>query len=166
MENKESPRGQQYTTISGLPQVIEGLTRSVNHSQFQTSSGKSSSANAEKGIKQRWGSIRTVFEGKENMVVLAAALDPRYKKLTFLAPEDVIRVQGTIEVLAVKEEAKAGTGEFTQLQRADDSGVVEKSALDVLLQSDTESDDESEQEEEDAQDRRVQIVRGEVKVYL
>jgi len=33
--------GQQYTTISGLPQVVKGLTRAVHQSQFETSSGKS-----------------------------------------------------------------------------------------------------------------------------
>ncbi|KAL3980064.1 doublesex- and mab-3-related transcription factor 3 [Sarotherodon galilaeus] len=142
--------GQQYTTVSGLPQV--------------TSSGKSFIASAEKGITQRWGSICTFSADKENPVILAAALDPRYRKLKFLAPEDVIRVQGTVEVLAVKE-ANAGTHEHAKVQTANGSGRIEKTALDNLLESVTLTVCVNE-EAASKEDQDVQVVRSEVQLYF
>lgn len=101
--------------------MVKGLTRAVHQSKFETSSGKSFIASAEKGITQRWGSICTISADKENLVILAAALDPRYRKLKFLTPEDGIRLQGSVEVLAVKE-AKTTTmqncrGPMVQVER-------------------------------------------------
>lgn len=46
---------------------------------------------------------------RDNPLVLAAAIDPRFRKMTFISPEDGTRVQSTVEVLAIKE-AKAETG--------------------------------------------------------
>ncbi|XP_059183544.1 E3 SUMO-protein ligase ZBED1-like [Centropristis striata] len=154
--------GQQYTTISGLPQVVKGLTRAVHQSQFETSSGKSFISSAERGITQRWGSLCTVSGDKENPVLLAAALDPRYKKLKFLTPEDGIRLQGSIEVLAVKEAKTTGT-QNAKLQKANGSG--RKSALETLLQSDTDSLSENEDEESE-EDRKIQVVINEVRLYF
>ncbi|XP_039464809.1 E3 SUMO-protein ligase ZBED1-like [Oreochromis aureus] len=156
--------GQQYTTVSGLPQVVKGLTRAVHQSQLETSSGKSFIASAEKGITQRWGSVCTSSADKENPVILAAALDPKYRKLKFLAPEDVIRVQGTVEVLAVKE-ANAGTHEHAKVQTANGSGRIEKTALDNLLESDTDSQGDNE-EAASKEDQDVQVVRSEVQLYF
>lgn len=96
--------GQQYTTISGLPQVVKGLTRAVHQSQFETSSGKSFITSAEKGITQRWGSICTISADKENPVILAAALDPRYRNLKFLTPEDGIKCRGVLKCLLSKKQ--------------------------------------------------------------
>ncbi|KAL3981335.1 ribonucleases P/MRP protein subunit RPP25 [Sarotherodon galilaeus] len=67
--------GQQYTTISGLPQVVKGLTRAVHQSQFETSSGQSFIASAEKGITQRWGSICT-FSAKKTLLFLQLPWTP------------------------------------------------------------------------------------------
>ncbi|XP_051800523.1 E3 SUMO-protein ligase ZBED1-like [Acanthochromis polyacanthus] len=155
---------QQYTTISGLPQVVKGLTRAVHQSQFETNSGKSFISSAEKGITQRWGSICTISGDKENPVLLAAALDPRYRKLKFLTPEDGIRLQGSIEVLAVKEAKTTGTQDAKgPMQRAHGSG--RKSALETLLQSDTDSLSENEDGESE-EDRKIQVVINEVRLYF
>lgn len=154
--------GQQYTTISGLPQVVKGLTRAVHQSKFETSSGKSFITSAEKGITQRWGSICTISADKENPVILAAALDPRYRKLKFLTPEDGIRLQGSVEVLAMKEAKTTGTQD-AKLQRANGSGG--KSALETLLQSDTDSQSENEVGESE-EDRKIQVVISEVRLYF
>lgn len=154
--------GQQYTTISGLPQVVKGLTRAVHQSQFETSSGKSFTSSAETGITQRWGNICTISGDKENPVLLAAALDPRYRKLKFLTPEDGIRLQGSIEVLAVKEAKTTGTQD-AKLQRANGSG--RKTALETLLQSDTDSLSENEGGESE-EDRKIQVVINEVRLYF
>ncbi|KAG9278171.1 zinc finger BED domain-containing protein 1-like [Astyanax mexicanus] len=154
--------GQQYTTISGLPQVVKGLRRAVHQSQFETSSGKHFISNVEKGITQRWGSLSTISAGKENPVIIAAALDPRYRKLKFLTPEDGIRLQESVEVLAVKEAKTTGTQD-AKLQRANSSD--RRSALETLLQSDTDS--QSENEDGESEDyRKVQAVISEVRLYF
>lgn len=115
-----------------------------------------------KGITQRWGSIGTISADKENPVILAAALDPRYRKLKFLTPEDGIRLQGSVEVLAVKEAKTTGTQD-AKLQRANGSG--RKSALETLLQSDTDSFSENEDGESE-EDWKIQAVISKVRLYF
>ncbi|KAK1889018.1 Zinc finger BED domain containing protein 1 [Dissostichus eleginoides] len=68
--------GQEYATASCLPQLVKGLQRSTQQTRFETGAGKA---------------------------FLATSLDPRFRKLKFMGAEDGTRVQGTIEVLAIKE---------------------------------------------------------------
>lgn len=135
--------GQEYATASCLPQLVKG-----------------------KGISERWENLNTVSAERDNPLVLAAAIDPRFRKMKFISPEDGTRVQSTIEVLAIKE-AKAETGihddpELQLKRRGNVSGV--KSALDNLLQSDTDS--RSEEEEETQEDQKIQMVRREVQLFF
>lgn len=159
--------GQEYATASCLPQLVKGLQRSIQQTQFETSSGKAFQAIAGKGISERWENLNTVSAERDNPLVLAAAIDPRFRKLKFISPEDGTRVQSIVEVLAIKE-AKAKTGlhddpeELQQKKRGHIPGG--KSALDNLLQSDTDS--LSEEEEETQEDKKIQMVRREVQMFF
>lgn len=102
----------------------------------------------------RDGRILTLSADRDNPLVLEAAIDPRFRKMKLISPEDGTRVQSTVEVLAIKE-AKAETGmhddsEVKHKRRGNVPG--RKSALDNLLQSDTDS--QSEEEEETQEDKK------------
>ncbi|XP_051958615.1 E3 SUMO-protein ligase ZBED1-like [Xyrauchen texanus] len=159
--------GQEYATASCLPKLVKGLQRSIQQTQFETSSGKAFQTIAGKGISERWENLNTVSAERDNPLVLAAAIDPRFRKLKFISLEDGTRVQSTVEVLAIKE-AKAKTGlhddpeELQQKKRGHIPGG--KSALDNLLQSDTDS--LSEEEEETQEDKKIQMVRREVQMFF
>lgn len=71
--------GQEYATASCLPQLIKGLQRSIQQTQFETSSGKAFRAIAGKGISERWENLNTVSAERDNPRVLAAAIDPRFR---------------------------------------------------------------------------------------
>ncbi|KAF3846149.1 hypothetical protein F7725_003227, partial [Dissostichus mawsoni] len=133
--------GQEYATASCLPQLVKGLQRSTQQTHFETGAGKAFLASAEKGINERWGCLNTISAEKENPIVLSASLDPRFRKLKFMGAEDGTRVQGTIEVLAIKEVrgSEIQGCERVQQQRVSVPGRGDKSALDNLLQSDTDS---------------------------
>ncbi|XP_057208474.1 E3 SUMO-protein ligase ZBED1-like [Triplophysa rosa] len=74
--------GQEYATLSCLPQLAKGLQRSVQQSlRFETAPGKAFLTNASKELTERWGSFGTFFKEKDNKVLLSAALDPRFRKL-------------------------------------------------------------------------------------
>lgn len=158
--------GQQYATVSVLPQVVKGLKRSIHQSHFETSAGKAFLISAGKGITDRWGGLSTVSVDKDNPIVISAALDPRYRKLKFVSPEDGTRMQGTVEVLALKEAKEPGTHQQNKAN-VPGTGRGEKSALDSLLQSDTDSQTEDEGEASQSQeDEKIQMVRNEVQLYF
>lgn len=74
--------GQEYTTASCLPQVVKGLQRC-----FETSSGKAFLSTAIKGITESWGTLNNTISKKDlekDPILLAAPLDPRYRKMTFM----------------------------------------------------------------------------------
>ncbi|KAL3053074.1 hypothetical protein OYC64_005576 [Pagothenia borchgrevinki] len=83
-----------------------------------------------------------------------------------MGAEDGTRVQGTIEVLAIKEErgSEIQGCEQVQQQRVSVPGRGDKSALDNLLQSDTDS--LSEEEDESHEDQKLQMARSEVQTYF
>ncbi|KAF3836725.1 hypothetical protein F7725_004189 [Dissostichus mawsoni] len=144
--------GQEYATASCLPQLVKGLQRSTQQTRFETGAGKAFLASAERGINERWGCLNTISEEKENPIVLSASLDPRFRKLKFMGAEDGTRgseIQGC---------------ERVQQQRVSVPGRGDKSALDNLLQSDTDS--LSEEEDESHEDQKLQMARSEVQMYF
>ncbi|KAI7799915.1 putative zinc finger BED domain-containing protein 1-like [Triplophysa rosa] len=145
--------GQEYATLSCLPQLAKGLQRSVQQSlRFETAPGKAFLTNASKELTERWGSFGTFFKEKDNKVLLSAALDPRFRKLY------------TVEVLAMRSEKES----WKPTEEGQHQGVIVprregESALENLLQSDTDSLSE---EEESHEDQKIQMVRKEVQMYF
>ncbi|CAK6970688.1 hypothetical protein KUCAC02_019391 [Scomber scombrus] len=115
------------------------------------------------GITERWGSLNTISTERDNPLVLAAALDPRFWKLKFVAAEDGTRVKGT--VLAIKKAKETGIHGYDSVQQQKKVSVPgDKSPLDNLLQSDPES--LNEEEEETQADQKIKMVRNEVQMYF
>ncbi|KAI4801496.1 hypothetical protein KUCAC02_019391 [Chaenocephalus aceratus] len=146
--------------------LVKGLQRSTQQTRFETGAGKAFLASAEKGINERWGCLNTISAEKENPIVLSASLDPRFRKLKFMGAEDGTRVQGSIEVLAIKEVRGSEIQGCEQVHQQSVSvpGRGDKSALDDLLQSDTDS--LSEEEDESHEDQKLQMARSEVQMYF
>jgi len=63
------------------------------------------------GIAKWWGSLNTSSAGRENLLLLATAFDPRFRELKFVAAEDGTRVQGTVEILGIKKTKETGIHE-------------------------------------------------------
>ncbi|XP_061697825.1 pyridoxal phosphate homeostasis protein isoform X1 [Syngnathoides biaculeatus] len=99
-------RGEQYITLSALPQLVHNLKKATLSSTVETSSVKAFQTQVAKQITERWQELFLFQPEAPNAVILAAALDPRFRKLKFLTAEDVFKVQSTIQsmALAVKKE--------------------------------------------------------------
>lgn len=65
-------------------------------------------------MASRWEGETRFAEDGENVCVIAAALDPRFRKLKFLSSDDILKVQIKIQTLALQ----AKINEKEQLQQA------------------------------------------------
>ena len=69
---------------------------------------KAFQSSAAEQTKERWQGLSEFLPDAPNPVLLAAALDPRFRKLKYLPAEEVFKVQSTIQSmgLAVKKESR------------------------------------------------------------
>lgn len=159
--------GQEYVTLSSVPALVKGLLRSNEGASFESSPLKSFQATATDQLQSRW---KGIFEHVPNTVILSSALDPRFRKLKFLSPEQIINVQAKVqtEALALRREM------VVQQQTTTTSPVIRDaepststtshshSLLDILLESGGSSEEEEGQLEEDINTQ----VRNEVQAYF
>lgn len=112
---------------------------------LDTSSGKAFLTTIIKGLSERWGTlIETISE--KDPVLLAASLGPRYRKLKFMEAEDDARVQGEVQVLSIREAKESSSAQSvadSPKQQKTRNVQAQKSAVDDLLHSDTDSHTEN-----------------------
>lgn len=158
--------GEAYFTVSVLPPVVKGLQKSTQ-TAFESAPIATFQTAAAAEIASRWKIETTYDEDGNNVFILAAALDPRFRKLKFLSTDDILKVKIKFQTLAlearrvqVREEPEEDDSPSGQ---PDHSRQKPKSVLDTLLGT----DEEEELEDEDpGQDQREDAVRNELLVYF
>ncbi|XP_037118152.1 E3 SUMO-protein ligase ZBED1-like [Syngnathus acus] len=159
--------GEQYVTLSALPQLVHNLKKSTLSSAFKTASVRAFQAQVAEQITARWQKLFLFQPEAPNTVLLAAALDPRFRKLKFLPAEDVFKVQCTIQsmALAVKKQARQSNKSRHEAtaKTKDRLGRKYGSLLKSILGS---SSDSSSSEEEDEEEQLSQAVQKEVLQYF
>lgn len=100
--------GQEHATLPCLPQLIKRLQWSIQHTLFWNKPRESIFGQCRKRYKQEMGSLTIISAEGRNLIVLSASLDPWFRKLKFVAAEDVTRVKGTVEILSIKEVKECG----------------------------------------------------------
>ncbi|KAM3862404.1 E3 SUMO-protein ligase ZBED1-like [Diretmus argenteus] len=168
--------GQSYVTISALPPVIiKGLQRSTQKTTYESAPVNSFQRAAAQEIASRWEGETTFIEGGRNVSLIAAVLDPRFRKLKFLSSADVLKVQVKLQSLAVqakRNEMEQLQQESVELLEQDDSDSEqpvpkrrrEMSVLDALLGSSFDSEGQSNEEDNDPEDDS-EMVKSEVLMY-
>ncbi|KAM3857052.1 E3 SUMO-protein ligase ZBED1-like [Diretmus argenteus] len=168
--------GQSYVTISALPPVIiKGLQRSTQKTTYESAPVNSFQRAAAQEIASRWEGETTFIEGGRNVSLIAAVLDPRFRKLKFLSSADVLKVQVKLQSLAVqakRNEMEQLQQESVELLEQDDSDSEqpvpkrrrEMSVLDALLGSSSDSEGQSNEEDNDPEDDS-EMVKSEVLMY-
>ena len=166
--------GVAYVTVSALPPLVKGLQKSTQKTSFESTPINSFQTAAAKEMASRWKGEATFREDGQNVCVIAAALDPRFRKLKFLSSDDIQKIQVKLQTLALQAKVR----EKEQLQQAsvgqDDSAPAQPEAskkrpgsvLDTLLGSDSEehSNEEDTVQEGDREDS--EILRNELLVYF
>ncbi|KAK0134110.1 Zinc finger BED domain-containing protein 1 [Merluccius polli] len=100
--------GEQYVTLSALPQLVQNLKKSTLTAELETAPVKAFQASAAEQITERWQELYEFLPDTPNPFLLAAALDPRFRKLKFLPTEEVLKVQTSVQsmALAAKKDSK------------------------------------------------------------
>ncbi|XP_072768749.1 E3 SUMO-protein ligase ZBED1-like [Nerophis lumbriciformis] len=155
--------GESYVTVSAVPLLVKGLRKAT-----QTASIKCFQVTAAREITSRWEAETTFKDDGPNVCILAAALDPRFRKLKFLTADECLKVQYKLHAIVLEEkrrekETHAQQGTAMQVERPDaDRRPV--SLLDTLLGSD--SDELSNNEEDNNDSNDAEMVRNELVSYF
>ncbi|XP_077315552.1 RUN domain-containing protein 1 isoform X1 [Lithobates pipiens] len=171
--------GESYVTASALPPLVKGLQKSIQSTICETAAVKAFQSVAAQEMTSRW-ERETKFrdDGGENICLIAAALDLRFRKLKFLRAEDSLKVHLKVQALALEvkrryEEEQTQHRCEEQLSTSADMKFSEKrqvSLLDTLLGS-SDSDDHHSNGEDDTghiqdQETHSEVVRNEIHMYF
>nr|XP_054604938.1 E3 SUMO-protein ligase ZBED1-like [Nothobranchius furzeri] len=161
--------GQSYVTASVLPPLLKGLLKSTQNKSFDSAAVNIFQNSAEEEIMSRWQPEISAFqEDGKNVSLIAAALDPRFRKLKFLSPEDALKLQVRVQkdALDLKREQRSQLQQATVGQEASASPPTKKrSVLDTLLGTDSEEEDCNENIDQGG-DGENETVRKEVLLYF
>ena len=143
--------GQQYVTLSALPHLVHKLKKNIQSSEIETAPVRLFQTQATDQITERLQGLTQFTPDTPNITLLAAALDPRFRKLKFLPADEVFKVQSTVQTmaLAAKQHAQPNTVEIGASTTAQDSPpeAPAKRAT-SFLDSDSTSDDEQDEEQQ------------------
>ena len=83
--------GQQYVTLSALPHLVHKLKKNIQSSEIETAPVRLFQTQATDQITERWQGLTQFTPDTPNITLLAAALDPRFRKLKFLPADEVFK---------------------------------------------------------------------------
>lgn len=153
--------GEQYVTLSALPQLVQTLKKSTLSLSYETAPVKAFQNRAAEQITGRWENLFVFRAEDPNPALLAAALDPRFKKMKFLPSDESFKVKSTIQSMAldVKKEARQAhkeTNTYTEEQTPPASQAKGQAGGNILGSSSDSSD------EDDADAKETQEVQREI----
>lgn len=88
--------GQQYVTLAALPDLVHKLKKNIQSPDLETAPVRSFQAHATEQVTERWQGLTEFSPESPNITQLAAALDPRFRKLRFLPADEVFKVQSAV----------------------------------------------------------------------
>ncbi|KAL7854971.1 hypothetical protein SRHO_G00033500 [Serrasalmus rhombeus] len=158
--------GQKYTTISAIPPLVKGLLKSTQSAAFESAPLRAFQLTATQHLQERWREETSFSDTTPNTVILATALDPRFRRLKFLSPEEVLHVQTKVQTMALAEKREMdvqqhGSCSSTSTDTPGAESGPRATLLDSLLGSDGEDEDRA-SEGDDVQNQ----VRNEVLTYF
>lgn len=92
--------GEEYVTICAVPALVQGLLRSARNATVETTPLTVFQADTMELIRE--GVTDFCRELAPKTILIAAALDPRFRKLKLLAAEQTLKVQMTVQKLVLE----------------------------------------------------------------
>ncbi len=163
--------GEKYITISAVPPLVKGLLKSTQSAAFESAPMRAFQLTAMEQLQQRWKRETAFSDTAPNTVILSTALDPRFKRLKFLKPDEVLHVQTKVQTLALGERRAMDEQQHGRNQRTSATSTTtaaaaaEPTAPVSLLDSLLDSDGEEENREGEAVDLQSQV-SNEVLTYF
>uniref|UniRef100_A0A1A7WKA9 BED-type domain-containing protein n=1 Tax=Iconisemion striatum TaxID=60296 RepID=A0A1A7WKA9_9TELE len=98
--------GEQYVTLSSLPHVVDKIKKLLQN--LESPPVVSFQTHAKEQVTTRWKNLGEFKPESPNITLLAASLDPRFRKLKFLPADQVFGVKNTLQTmaLAVKQQVR------------------------------------------------------------
>ncbi|XP_040261635.1 E3 SUMO-protein ligase ZBED1-like [Bufo bufo] len=166
--------GQNYVTLSALPQLVQNLKKSIQSLAFETAPLMSYQAHAVQQITTRWQELSTFQpDSSSNTALIAAALDPRFKKLKFLSADESFKVQSTVQTMAIvakNEMTRSSEHDEASSRRGQEDNPAAAKPKDhaaiSFLQNILGSSESSSSDEEDKEQQLSQSVQKEVLMYF
>lgn len=108
------------------------LLKSIQGAAFDSAPVKSFQATAVEQLQNIW---KQLFKQVDNPVILSSALDPRFRRLRFLLPEQIITVKAKVqtEVIAARKEMEQKQQTTISAKRTEAKSST--SLLDSLIES-------------------------------
>lgn len=158
--------GQHYVTLSALPHLVHKLKKNIQSPELETAPVSSFQTHATEQVTERWQGLLEFTPESPNITLLAAALDPRFRKLRFLAAEEVVKVQSAVRAMALA--AKQQVRQPTASKHGADSTAQDSppAAHAKTTTSFLDSDSTTSDEEQDEEQQLLQAVHQEVKEIL
>ncbi|KAJ8001186.1 hypothetical protein DPEC_G00188680 [Dallia pectoralis] len=123
-----------------------GLLKSTQSAAYESAPLLAFQLTAVQQLQERW-KRETVFSDKApNTVILAMVLEPRFRKLKCLSPDEVLHVQTKVQTMALEERRKMdvqqhGSCSVTSTDTTATESTPRATLLDSLLGSDGEEED-------------------------
>lgn len=158
--------GQQYVTLSALPYIVHKIKKKLQNPDLESPPVKSFQAYATEQVTERWKDITEFKPESPNIYLLAAALDPRFRKLKFLPADQAFSVKSTIQsmALAAKRQVRPTASGNGASSTAEDSPPAAHGG--EMTTSFLESDSTTSDEEQDEEQLSNEAVQNEVLMYF
>ncbi|CAJ1087268.1 E3 SUMO-protein ligase ZBED1-like [Xyrichtys novacula] len=170
--------GQNYVTISAVPTLVRGLLKAIQNASFESPLMKAFQATMTEQLKKQWDRETSFTDTALNAVIMSAALNPRFKKLKSLTPQDLLNVQAKVQTLALlarREEMGEQHNGADQTTASTTPPPLEAplSLLDTLLDSDSSSESEDGENEtvpqavlNKVQSKEFEHYKGPTRLYI
>uniref|UniRef100_A0A671UN90 HAT C-terminal dimerisation domain-containing protein n=2 Tax=Sparus aurata TaxID=8175 RepID=A0A671UN90_SPAAU len=157
--------GETYVTVSALPPLVRGLQKSTQ-TTYETAPVQAFQAAASQETTACWSREVTVKDDSPDTQIIAAALDPRFRKLKFLTPEERFSVQSKVQSLASQSMQEETAKKQCATENEESITCFKRTSngsLDSLFGCDSSTDSDSETAEQYAQN---QAITNEVLMYF
>ncbi|CAJ1057870.1 hypothetical protein F7725_004922 [Xyrichtys novacula] len=141
----------------------KGLLKST-HTTYDAAPVQAFQAVASEETTVRWTNEVTVTRDEPCTQVITEALDPRFRKLKFLTPEERFTVQKKVQALALQSIPGAEKKNASEADKSLASAERTFSALDSLLACDSSTDSDTETNEQDVHNN--QSITNEILMYF
>lgn len=154
--------GQQYVTLSALPHLVCKLKQNIEEPELESAPVRSFQTHAAEQITVRWEGLTEFTPESPNITLLAAALDPRFRKMKFLPADEVFKIQNTVRAMAfaasqqVRKPTASNHGASSTAQ--DSPPAAKAKGATSFLDSDSTTSDEEQDEEQQLNDSVQQEV--------
>nr|XP_054592898.1 E3 SUMO-protein ligase ZBED1-like [Nothobranchius furzeri] len=158
--------GEQYVTLSALPHVVDKIKKSLQSQNLESPPVVSFQTHAKEQVTTRWKDLGEFKPESPNITLLAASLDPRFRKLKFLPADQAFGVKNALQTMALAVKQQLGPTGCGNEASSTAEGAPSTAHKDKMTTSFLDSDSTSSDEEQDEEQLSNEAIQNEVLAYF